>query len=55
VNLYEVRKMLGHSSITVTERYSHLAPDGLDGVVSVLEARGLPRKVTSIRKRTPSQ
>jgi integrase len=55
VNLYEVRKMLGHSSITVTERYSHLAPDGLAGVVSVLEARGLPRKVTSIKMRTPSQ
>lgn len=27
--LEEVRQMLGHSSITVTERYAHLAPEGL--------------------------
>jgi site-specific recombinase XerD len=28
-DLYEVCKMMGHSSISVTERYAHLRPDGL--------------------------
>jgi integrase len=27
--LYEVAKLLGHSTIRMTERYSHLAPDSL--------------------------
>ncbi len=29
LRLEEVRDWLGHSSVTVTERYAHLAPDGL--------------------------
>jgi integrase len=37
VSLYKVRQLLGHSSITVTERYAHLAPSSLDRAVSVLE------------------
>ena len=32
--LEEVRQMLGHSSITVTERYAHLAPEVLWGLAS---------------------
>jgi site-specific recombinase XerC len=27
--LYEVQKLLGHSSIRTTERYAHLAPERL--------------------------
>jgi integrase len=50
VSLYEVRKLLGHSSIKVTERYAHLAPTGLDRAVSILERRALPNKVTHIRR-----
>lgn len=29
INIYLVQKVLGHSTIQVTERYSHLAPDQL--------------------------
>lgn len=32
--LEEVRQMLGHSSITATERYAHLAPEVLWGLAS---------------------
>lgn len=49
VSLYEVSKFLGHSSITVTERYAHLAPNTDDRAAEVLEKRGLPDKVRSIR------
>lgn len=38
VNLYEVRDLLGHSSITLTERYAHLAPHQKRAAVAVLEA-----------------
>jgi integrase len=38
VNLYTVQKLLGHSTISQTERYSHLAPSTLQDAVKVLEA-----------------
>lgn len=37
VNLYEVRDLMGHSSITLTERYAHLAPHHKRAAVAVLE------------------
>lgn len=37
VPLYEVQKILGHSTIRLTERYAHLAPDHLRGAVQALE------------------
>lgn len=37
VDLYKVKEWLGHSSITMTERYAHLAPDALREVAHVLE------------------
>lgn len=37
VNLYTVQKLLGHSTISQTERYSHLAPSTLQDAVRVLE------------------
>jgi integrase len=52
VSLYKVRQLLGHSSITVTERYAHLAPSSLDRAVSVLENRNLPDKVTAMRPKS---
>lgn len=38
VDLYTVAKILGHSSIKVTERYSHLALGGVRKAMKVLEA-----------------
>lgn len=38
VDLYQVRDLLGHSSITLTERYSHLAPHQKRAAVALLEA-----------------
>ena len=37
-SLREVKELLGHSSITMTMRYSHLAPDHLKSAVAVLDA-----------------
>lgn len=37
VDLYTVQKLLGHSTIALTERYSHLAPSNLQNAVRVLE------------------
>ncbi len=33
VDIMMVSKLLGHSSITMTEKYVHLAPDHLRGAV----------------------
>jgi site-specific recombinase XerD len=35
-NLYEVKKLLGHHDLKMTERYAHLAPDYLREAVAVL-------------------
>ena len=53
IPLYEVCRYLGHSSITVTERYAHLAPNTDDRAAAVLAKRSLPDKVTKMRR--PSQ
>lgn len=37
VPLSEVRDVLGHAGIVMTERYAHLAPDNLKTAVSVLD------------------
>ena len=36
VDLYRVKELLGHGSIVMTERYSHLAPEALAEAVEVL-------------------
>ncbi len=51
--LYTVQKLMGHSSIAMTERYSHLAPDTLRSAVSRFEKglNGKQRKVVKLRKK----
>lgn len=38
VSLFVVRDLLGHSSITVTERYAHLAPERIASALDLLSA-----------------
>jgi integrase len=38
VSLYEVQKILGHSTPVMTQRYAHLAPDHLRGAIRTLDA-----------------
>ncbi|WP_369681176.1 hypothetical protein [Maridesulfovibrio ferrireducens] len=35
--LYTVAKLMGHSTLAMTERYAHLAPDNLRAAMAVLE------------------
>jgi integrase len=51
VDLYRVKELLGHKDLTMTQRYSHLAPDSLRGAVNILEAALKPKaKVVSIKQ-----
>jgi integrase len=36
VSLFEVKELLGHSDFSMTQRYSHLSPEGLQKVVKIL-------------------
>lgn len=36
-SIYDLQKMLGHSTIQMTEKYSHLSPDHLAGKTEILE------------------
>ncbi len=37
VSLYEVKELMGHASIVMTQRYSHLSPEGLRVAIKILE------------------
>lgn len=48
--IYDLQKLLGHSTILMTERYSHLAPGHLKGKTDLLDFGTRPlRNVTPIR------
>jgi hypothetical protein len=38
MGLFRFQKALGHSDSKMTERYSHLAPDGIKAVTDAVEA-----------------
>ncbi|WP_029461224.1 tyrosine-type recombinase/integrase [Solidesulfovibrio alcoholivorans] len=38
IDLYSVKELMGHSTLAMTERYSHLSPDKLRRAVKTLEA-----------------
>jgi site-specific recombinase XerD len=42
-DLYTVKELLGHSTLAMTERYSHLAKDNLKNTVKIFEASLLKR------------
>lgn len=44
-DLYTVKELLGHSTIQLTERYSHLRPDGLKSA-----ARNFDKKINQNKK-----
>lgn len=48
MELYRVSKWLGHSSITVTERYAHLAPSALHDGAALLEP-SVPQSAEAFR------
>lgn len=37
VSLYEVKELMGHADFAMTQRYSHLSPEGLRAAVKILE------------------
>ncbi|WDP89344.1 MAG: site-specific integrase [Desulfobacter sp.] len=54
ISLYLVQKVLGHSTIQVTERYAHLAPDQLQLAASAIDwavAEHKNEKIVSIQKK----
>jgi site-specific recombinase XerD len=46
IDLYVVQKILGHSVITVTEKYAHLSDESLRAAVEKME-RATARKPTA--------
>jgi integrase len=48
VPLTEVRDLLGHSSVKMTEKYAHLAPENVRAAVAVLE--GLSHDSVTVKK-----
>jgi hypothetical protein len=39
-NIYDLQKILGHSKLEMTERYSHLAPEHLEKAINIISFSG---------------
>lgn len=49
VELNEIRALLGHASITTTERYAHLAPSAMWRLADRIRAAALPAQVVPLK------
>lgn len=41
-SLYAVKELMGHADFDMTQRYSHLSPEGLRAAIGVLEQHAKP-------------
>ncbi len=48
-NIYDLQKILGHSSVTMTQVYAHLSPQHLQKAIQIVnfQADGLPQSCHS--------
>jgi integrase len=44
--MFDLSKLLGHSTVAMTEKYAHLCPDHLQRVTEMIEERGVHEKFT---------
>lgn len=56
-HIKEVQELLGHASVPMTERYSHLSPDRLREAVAALEGLGsaVDKSALSTPEKAPAQ
>jgi integrase len=46
-NIYDLQKILGHSSVKMTERYAHLSPNHLSDAMKIVSFSGDPEQDSS--------
>lgn len=49
-DLYTVKELLGHSTIQLTERYSHLKPDGLKKAAQMFDEKVIKNNIIALEK-----
>jgi site-specific recombinase XerD len=49
-DLYTVKELLGHSTIQLTERYSHLRPDGLKKAARNFDEKVIKNNIIKLEK-----
>lgn len=49
-SLYVVKELMGHADFSMTQRYSHLSPEGLRAAVNVLEQRANEKREPGVIK-----
>jgi integrase len=47
-SLYAVKELMGHADFSMTQRYSHLSPDGLRAAIGVLEQHAKPMESAKV-------